>query len=225
MLLRHMQPGTKLSVFVAQNQDTVDEHEAVFRYFENDTHFVVKGASLYTAYDTLTPGKDLEMSFAVGPHIYTFYGRVKQKQQISGMLMLEQRTELKKINRRTHERDELHVHVRIRGLPAANISEPKHHKIGDDPDMTDLTFDVSSGGLCVISNRVLRSEHDPFYLVEFALSEKDAFTLPTKLVRRSSSPRARVGRYEYGFQFIFDLYPGIKGRLTSAILSRKLSRV
>ena len=226
MQLRHIEPGTKMSFFEEHDHHAAgSEHEAVFRYFESDTHFVIKCASLYDRYETLGQEKNLRISFTIGPHIYTFHGRAVEKKQISGMLMIEQRTDLIKINRRVYERDELRLHVRINGLPADMIGEPKHHKIGSEPDMTDMTFDVSSGGLCVISSRTLRSEHDPYYLLEFSLSDKDKFTLPAKLVRRSNNPRARIGRYEYGFQFIFDIYPDAKGRLTSAILSKKLSHV
>ena len=226
MKLRHIEPGTKLTVFVEHdNQAAGDGIEAVFRYLENDNHFLIKCSKLYDGYDVLDHDKNLKISFAIGPYIYTFHGRVIEKQRNSGMLMIEQRTELNKINRRMYERDEIRLHIRIDGLPTAMISELKHHKIRNEPDMIETTFDVSSGGLCVISHRVLRSEHDPYYLLEFALSDRDSFLLPAKLVRRSNYPRTRIGKYEYGFQFIFDKHPDDKGRLTSAILNKKLSHV
>ena len=224
MKLRHMEPGIKMSISIEQDEySNGGEFEAVFRYLESDNHFVVKCPELYDGYDAPGSGKDLHISFAIGPYIYTFYGNIKEKLRNSGMLMLEQRTELKKINRRIYERDELRLHIKINGLPEALLSETKQHKMVEQPDMTDMTFDVSSGGLCVISQKTLRSEHDPYYLLEFSLSEKDKFLLPSILVRRSNYPRTRIGRYEYGFQFIFDNHPDEKGRLTSAILSRKLA--
>ena len=225
MQLRHIEPGTKISVFREGDHHAAKvDYETVFRYFESDSHFVVKCAEMYDEYDAIGQNTNLLMSFSIGPHIYTFHGRVLEKLKFSGMLMIEQRTELKKINRRTYERDELRLRVRINGLPASMIGESRRHKMDDQPDMTDMTFDVSSGGLCVISNSVLKSEHDPYYLLEFSLSDRDSFLLPAKLVRRSNYPRARIGKYEYGFQFIFDKYPDDKGRITSAILNNKLSR-
>jgi hypothetical protein len=69
----------------------------------------------------------------------------------------------------------------------------------------------------------LTSKHDPNYLIEFNLSEKDRFVLPAKLVRRSNYPHSKLGKYDYGFQFIFEKMPDEKGRLSRAILNRKLS--
>jgi len=90
--------------------------------------------------------------------------------------------------------------------------------------LTDISFDISSGGLCVITNTLLSSKYDPYFLVRFSLSEKDTFLLPTKIVRKSNYPRTKIGRYDYGFQFIFDNMPEEKARLTRAILNRKLSQ-
>ena len=73
-----------------------------------------------------------------------------------------------------------------------------------------------------MTNILLSSKYDPYYLVEFALSEKDTFLLPAKLVRRSNYPRTKIGRYDYGFQVIYDKMPEEKARLTRAILHKKL---
>jgi len=42
------------------------------------------------------------------------------------------------------------------------------------------------------------------------------------LVRRSNYPRTKLGRYDYGFQFIYEKLPEEKARLTRAILNKKL---
>ena len=225
MQIKHIEQGKKMSIFVEHDgQATGDEYEAAFRYLESDTNFVVKCQKLYDAYDSLGYDKDLRISFYSGPYIYIFHGRILEKQRLSGMLMLEQRTELKKISNRVYERDELQIQIRIDGLPVAMINDTEKYRMRSKPDLTDMTFDVSSGGVCVITNSILESQHDPYYLLEFTLSDKDVFLLPAKLVRRSKNPRVRIGRYEYGFQIVFDKVPDEKGRLTNAILSKKLSR-
>ena len=225
MKLRHIEPGIKM--VLRPEQDSLEAgrtFEAVYRYHENDSHFVVKCPALYDEIKApVDKSNTLHISFEIGPYIYTFHGRVAEKQRNTGMLMIEQRTELKKINRRLYERDELRLHIRIKGLPAAMINESRHHKMDSQPDMIEMTFDVSTGGLCVISQKMLKSEHDPYYLLEFSINDRDSFLLPAKLVRRSNYPRTRIGKYEYGFQFIFDKHPDDKGRLTSAILNKKLS--
>ena len=139
------------------------------------------------------------------------------------MVIVDMVSGIETMNRRTYDRDEIRVEVKIYGLPEDQISESKFMKPIGKPAMTDMSFDISSGGLCVISNTVLHSEFEPFYLVEFSLGEWDQFMLPAKLVRASNYARTKIGKYDYGFQFIFDHLPNEKGRLTKAILSKKLS--
>ena len=53
---------------------------------------------------------------------------------------------------------------------------------------------------------------------------KDRFVIPAKIVRKSNYPRTKIGRYDYGFQFIFDSMPEEKAKLTTAILNKKLQQ-
>ena len=223
MELRHIERGTKLYISVGlQQSDVSNGHEAVFRYLENDTRFTVQCAGLYEIYDTLDLDSRLNISFTEGPYVYTFTGRAIEKQR-GGLFMIEQLTDIMTFNRRNFERDELCFNVQVYGLPEAQIAEPKYDLPEKEPDMTEMTFDVSSGGMCIISNKVLKSEYDPYYLIEFSMSERDYFLLPARLVRRSTFRSTSIGKYDYGFEFIYGGNSDEKGRLTKAILSRKLS--
>ena len=123
MQLRHIEPGAKMSVFVKRDDnDAGEKYEAVFRYLESDMHFIVKCQGLYDKFDSLVDNTDLRISIPVGPYSYFFLGRVLAKQRISGMLMLEQRTEFTKVANRVYERDELHIQVRVAGLPVPQFS-------------------------------------------------------------------------------------------------------
>jgi hypothetical protein len=223
MTLGHIEKGSMLSVFEELEQSAVsDVYDAEFRYLENDTMFLVRCNWLYDNYDNLNPNGHLNLSIRIGPYVHTFTGRAREKQR-GGMVLIEQLTQIETYNRRQFDRDELRVGVRIFGYPKEKIDGSSFEIPPEKPALADLTFDISSGGLCIITNNTITSKHDPYYLVEFGLSEKDLFLLPAELVRRSNYPRTRIGRYDYGFRFIFDNIPEESQRLTRAVITRKLS--
>ena len=224
MLLSHIERGTKMLIAV-ENQQLIrgGAYEAVFRYCEDDTKFIVHCIGLYEIYDTLEWRVPLHIGFSGGPLIYKFTGCLQEKQRGSGMLLIEQLTDIKSVNRRQYERDEIRTKVQIFGLPDDMRSSSNNEKSNMRPALTDTTFDVSPGGLCVITDNMLTSEHDPYYLAEFYIGDKDLFLLPAKLVRRSNFQRSKIGKHDYGFQFLLDEMPEKKSELTKSILRRKLS--
>jgi len=224
MNLGHIERGTKMSICGdAQSQYANEEHDAVFRYFEGGKLFIVLCAGLYNNYDKYKTDPNLRISFKSDQNNCAFTGRVLEKQRNSGMVLIEQLTDIESISSRKYDRDELRFNVMVYGLPESMLHEPMPGKPQETPDLSDVTYDLSVGGVCVISNTMLASKHDPYYIIEFALTDRDRFTIPAKLVRRSNYPRTKVGRYDYGFQFIFDKMPEEKGRLSKSILNRKLS--
>jgi len=223
MELGNIERGTRLVIFEELQQRAVsDEHEAVFRYYEGEKLFVVQCAWLYDNYDRINLGARLNVSYGNETHTYTFTGAAKEKLRAHGLVMIEQITGTEEVSRRKFDRDELRVHVRAYGLHESKLTAGTFEKPDTPPELTDVSFDVSSGGVCVVTDTLLSSKYDPYYLVEFTLTEKEYFLLPAKLVRRSNYPRTKIGRYDYGFQFIYDKIPDEKGRLTRAILSKKL---
>jgi c-di-GMP-binding flagellar brake protein YcgR len=178
---------------------------------------------LYENFDRLCLGARLNVSFNADAFTYSFIGAAKEKLRANGLVMIEQLTEVEELRRRQFDRDELRVNVKVYGLPEAKVTQSRFDKPEGPPELVDVSFDVSSGGVCVVTNTLLSSKFDPYYLVEFTLTDKDYFLLPAKLVRRSNYPRTKIGRYDYGFQLLYEHLPEEKGRLTRAILSRKLS--
>lgn len=223
MDLKHIERGTKFTIYEElQKRAVSDEHEAVFRYHESDRLIVVQCAWLYDNYDRLNLGAQLNVSYDTESTVYSFTGQAREKLRGNGLVMIEQMTEIEAKSRRQFDRDEIRVNVSVFGLQEAKVSSPSFEIPDNPPDFTDVSFDISSGGLCVVTNTLLSSKYDPFYLVSFVLSEKDRFVLPSRLVRKSNYPRTKIGRYDYGFQFIFDNMPEEKARLTRAILNKKL---
>jgi len=225
MELRHIERGTKLTIYEELQQRAVsDEYEATLRYHENDRLIVVQCAWLYENYDRMSLGAQLNVSYASNAIMHTFIGRTREKLRGNGLVMIEQVSDIETKMQRQFDRDEIRVHVDVFGLPEAKALAAELEIPEGKPDLADTSFDISSGGLCVITNTLLSSKYDPYYLVVFSLSEKDRFLIPSKIVRKSNYPRTKIGRYDYGFQFIFDKLPEEKARLTRAILNRKLSQ-
>jgi len=222
--LRHIERGTKLTIFEELQQRAIsDEYEAVFRYMESDRLIVVQCAWLYENFNKLNLGAKLNVSYDAKATLHSFTGLAKEKLRANGLVMIEQISDIETKSRRQYDRDEIRLIVNVFGIPEAKMSSTVFEKPGSPPDLSDITFDVSSGGLCVITNKLLSSKFDPFFLVEFAFNDRDSFLLPSRVVRKSNYPRTKIGRYDYGFQFIFDNMPEEKSRLTRAILNKKLA--
>jgi len=223
MNLGHIKRGTKLTICEElHDRSDSDEFEAVFRYQESEKAFVVQSAGLYGAFDKMSAETSLNIRFLIEPNSYMFMGRPLEKQRAIGMVMLEQTTDIETVPLRQFDREELRLTVHIFGLPEDNLSDRFPVQPDRQPDLSDITYDLSAGGVCVVSSTPLSSIYDPYYLVAFSVSERERFTLPAKLVRRSNHTHTQIGRYDYGFQFIFDNMPEEKVRLSGAIINRKL---
>ena len=226
MRLRHIERGTRLDINEkAGNHDESPTYEAIFYDIHdliNETSFIVQCSKLNRNFSSIDRDTVLEISFTIGPSVYTFTGRASGK-MYTDMVIIEQLSEIDELNRRKYQRDEIRVEVRVYGLPEEQVNGPRFVHPTVRPAMVDVSFDISAGGMCVVTNTSLTSEYDPFYLVEFSLTDKDTFLLPAKLVRRSKYARSRIGKFDYGFQFLFDGRPDEMSHLTKAILSKKLS--
>jgi len=223
MELSLIERGTKLKVYEELQQRAIsDEYEAVFRYHESDRLIVVQCSWLYENFDKLSLGARLNISYSDDVNEYAFIGLAKEKLRGHGLVMIEQLTDVETTSHRQFNRDELRVNVNVYGLPEAKVTATTFEVPATAPDLRDVSFDISSGGICVVTNTLLSSKYDPYYLVDFYITEKDRFILPTRLVRRSNYPRTKIGRYDYGFQFMFDRIPEEKSKLTRAILNKKI---
>ena len=216
--------GTKVTLFKEVDKRAIgDGYDAEFRHAEQDVCLAVYSATLFESFDELAFNTQFIAAFEVGHMIYTFTGILKEKLRTPNMVVIEQISKIKSFNRRKSERDELLFKVNIYNLPPDKLTESNFESLATQPLLSDTTFDISSGGMCIITNSLLKSRFEPHFLVELSISAKDRFLLPAKLVRSLKHHRAVIGKYDYGFQFLFDHLPGVKTRLTSAIMTKKLS--
>ena len=224
MELGHIEKGMHLYIVEEQSERAVSEvYEAEYRYLESDALFVVRCNQLYERFSELERSARLSISFMTGPYINSFTGCVKEKQR-GGFVLIEQLTDIVSRNRRKFDRDEIRVPVLLYELPEAIREKSFFERPVNEPLLSDTTFDVSVGGICIITNKSLKSESDPFYLMEFSLTDKDYHILPAKLVRRSLYSRSSIGRFDYGLQFVLDNMPDEAARLTKGIIYRKIAR-
>ena len=226
MRLRHIERGMRLQlIFNSETKDKRQEYEASYCDLHDvvgESSFVVQCPKLSEDYDSIDPKKVMEVSFTSGMSIFTFTGRIAGKKQ-KDMIIIEKMSEVKELNRRIYQRDELRVEVKIYVLNEDMMGESSYSSPVIEPSMKEMCFDISAGGMCIITNSVLKPEHQKFFLIDFNVGDRERFLLPSVLVRRSNYARSRVGKYDYGFQFVFDNMPDEKSRLTRAILGKKLS--
>ena len=225
MQLRHFDRGMRLQIFIRNDNGDIEEYEA--QYYDlhdlvGETSFLAQSSKLSREYDTIDQNVTLEISAFRGATVYTFAGRIIGKKSPE-MVIIELISDIKTLNRRIYQRDELRIDVRIHKMEEDKMNEPRYEQPMTEPVMTEMSFDISAGGMCVITNKVLRPENHKHFLIDFYLAEKERFLLPSLLVRRSNYARSAVGKFDYGFKFIFDNMPDEKARLTKAILGRKLS--
>ena len=224
MQLRHIERGALLKIKAKGEQGENIVYEAMF-YDMNDpiyeSTFVVQCSKLNRNYKKHGKDERMDISFNVGPSAYAFSGRLGGK-TYSDLVVIEKTSAIEEINQRKDQRDDIRVEVRIYGLPKDMLEERMYDRPEVPPSLVDLSFDISNGGMSVVSDINLTSEHDPYYLLDFSFNRKDSFILPAMLVRRSDDARSKVGKYDYGLRFLFDSMPNERNRLANAILSKKL---
>lgn len=223
MTLGHIERNAILSIFEQIGDHAVsDEYEAVFKYLEDDKLFVVRCGKLTERFNEMDRAAHLNITLKIGPYVHTFTGNAKAKRR-GDMVLIEQITDIHSFSRRQFDRDELRVGIRVFNLNKEETTGNSFEINKDRHVLSDLTFDLSAGGFCIITNQNIDAKYDPYYLAEFAFSEMDYFRLPSQIMRRECCKRTKIGRNDYGFEFIFDNIPDEQERLENAIVIKKLA--
>ena len=167
MTLGDIKRGTKLAVFKdVDGRATGSAYEAEFRHEESSDSFAVNSLQLYNNYDSLAGSTKFIIAYEVGPIIYTFGARLSQKLRSPYLVEIQLIGKIRSFNRRKKERDEILVKVNIYNLPPEEMKSSNLESLAFSPIISDTTFDISSGGMCIISNSILKSKYEPFFLAE-----------------------------------------------------------
>lgn len=226
MYLKFIEEGTLFNISEeAQNSKSAFTCEAFFHRLNTDTSFFAKGEALYQNAQRLGAGVRLTVNFFRGPNMYTFTGAAKGVKLDNGiaLTLIEQVSGIEATSRREYDRTEMRRDIYVYGLAEDDLNSGNLRKASHRAEFVSDMFDISAGGLCMVSNEYLNSSYEPYFLLEFSLTAKDNFLLPAKLLRKGSCPQTTLYRYDYGFEFNFTHIPQEKDRLIMAIFNAKLT--
>lgn len=216
MYLKFIARGTAMQL---QSVASESAYDAVFYDVNSDMSFFAESEALYNDFQALGVNAALKVTFSRGGDMYNFTGRVKNAVVERGayLTLIEQWSDIAFQSRRSDDRNEMRVGVRLFGLTQAAIDSADFRKISDDPEFSADTFDVSTGGLCLVANEYLSSKYEPYFLAEFTLNRKSEFLLPVRLIRKGNCPQTVMYRNDYGLLFMYESLPEEKARLSAAL--------
>lgn len=227
MFLKEIKTDTNLHIVeVVDGKETDVTYKGVFTDLVSDRSFFVRSIELYNAFPQMGDNTELLISFFRGDSICTFSGKADRVIIKNGMYLtlIEQASDIVPSSRRKYQREEMMVNVLLYDLKEDRLNSPPYTRSGLRVVFSSDTFDISAGGLCLVSNSRIRNDVGPYFLVEFSLSKgKDTFLLPGKVVRKSNSPQMPMYKYDYGIQFIYDKIPNERKRLVNALFNAKFS--
>ena len=225
MYLTFIEKGTPMT-FASGKASIAGEasYDATFYEMSSDTAFWARSEALYNAFPGLDAEERLLVAFSRAAYIYTFSARAISVMVEGGayLIKIEQLTAMEEVNRRSDYRDEITIEVRLFGLNKEDLVSKRFVKADLNPVFTSETFDINSGGMCLVSNDALESRFEPYFLCEFALA-RESFLLPAKLVRKGNCPQTTLFRHDYGLAFQFEGIAHEKPRLIDALFKVKLS--
>jgi hypothetical protein len=229
MYLKFVDDNTAILIQGASETEDNHVYRVLFNKLQDDTSFLADSSELMQNNGLLKSGPGVKAVFGKGAYIYSFDARVRDIVTENGReyTLIEQVSAMLQESRRKYDRDEMSFNAslytiseeKIREFSGFNIEKPEGLSV-----FTAEAFDISTGGICLVSNKTLPKEYDPFYLIEFTLAKTTNFLLPAKLMRRGNSPQTTLFSKDYGFKFIFDNIPQQKSRVSTAILKAKMFR-
>ncbi len=225
MHLTFVEKGTPMSIMLNRAfEEGAVTYDATFYYLHSETSFYAKSEALYNDFHNIGFGDRMQVTFSRMASTYTFNARA-QSILVEGsarLIHIEQLGGMEEADRRSDYRDEITISVQLFGLNKAEYGEKRFVQAEFSPAFMSETFDISSGGLCLVSNKELDSPFEPYFLCKFSLGN-ERFALPSKLVRKGNCPQTTLFRYDYGLFFLFEGIERERTRLTDAISDAKLS--
>ncbi|MDR3278394.1 MAG: hypothetical protein LBT12_06430 [Oscillospiraceae bacterium] len=233
MYLKFIDRGTAMQIQqAASGAPSGTTYKASFYDFSDDTAFFAESEALYKDFEACGENTLFNITFGRGDDMYMFTGRAKRAVLNRGsyLTLIEQWSDILFQSRRSDDRNEMRVSVRFYGLSEENMKNGVFQKSDEQAEFTAETFDISAGGLCMVSNEYLDSKHEPYFLAEFTLNGgKSEFLLPVRLIRKGNCPQTALYRYDYGLLFVYDRCQEEKGRLSAAltdtVFREKLSKL
>lgn len=204
---------------------TCDEvlYSATFHDVDSDTSFYIVNDELFEECENLR--NNLNVSFTCEDIIYSFIAKTVRatKRNNLNLVLLQQCSAFSSKSRRKHPRDEIKMEARLFSLDEFELEEPLFINSQRELFFPGVCFDISQGGLGLVSNDPMDFELGMYFLIELLIGQKkDRFILPAKLVRIGDCPQTALYKYDYGLEFIFAENSNEKSRLCGSLLNAKL---
>ncbi|MCL2203403.1 MAG: hypothetical protein FWB88_05650 [Defluviitaleaceae bacterium] len=216
MEFRFIDEGTRLDV---QQKDAPDApmYYGIFEKMDKGVSFLVSCDPLFEHFDQLDLNKIYVFTFFRGAEIYTFDGKLVEKQRyIHKNVLLVTATTLIS----THSRRGSH---RIRAQMAVNLHEVDESQ-PDQPGAlvcAGVMHDVSRGGLTFLLNDKIPLELRKTYLADFSVGHAN-FRFPVEFVRGSERSLSPLYRYDYAFMYNGENLTDALNKLTLALFEQQL---
>jgi len=200
MEIRFIDDGTKMDIQVFSKKNLhLDEKAFLATFLNSDrgNNFSIECDELYVHANSFAAGCYFEISFFKGAEVNSFRARINGSSLVFGRnaILMTAISPIEKSNRRKTPRIEASFPVNI------------YHSIGSmsgELISKETTYDVSNGGINVVTNVKLPIVPNNNYHVEFSIGPGRTFSLVARLLRSGNSPKNLNYRFDHAF--IFD-YP------------------
>ena len=218
MELRFIEEGVKMDIQISAKKNTyIDGKNFLGTFLRSDfgNDFYVQCDELYVHANTLTPECALNISFFKGAEVAMFRARLSDTRLLGGryVLLLTAISPIEKHSRRRS--------------PRIEASFPINIYTGNEVDLIskETTFDISNGGICVVTNNRLPLKQGETYHLEFSLGPSQIFSLTTRLVRSGNSDQNLNYRFDHAFVFDYPEGDEKTNQLALALFDYRLKNI
>jgi hypothetical protein len=217
MEFRFIDDGTHMDI-QEMNNPNAPTYYGVFVKVEKGVTFLISCDPLYDCFDELDLSKIYSFTFFRDANGFTFDAKITEKYQhfYSNTLRCNATSLVKSFNLRTAHR------IRVLQM-TANLYEKSDNK----PNMlgnliyTGPIYDVSRGGITLISNDKIKIQLHNIYMAEFVVNN-ETFRFPVEYLRGSERSLSPLYRYDYIFTYKGENLTENLNRLTLALFENQL---
>lgn len=223
MELRLLDKGLKLSVekLNADSTSAFEPHMTGY-YYDAPNNFLLTFTcdELYERYQDKKCFASYRISFTKGTVTYSFDGKinsVKATMFKENLITFNITTPLHMNNIRNNPRADVTLPVKLYSITPGTNSQMKDFVCGG------ITNDVSTGGMCFLSDFLIRpEEHGNRFISEFILAKSPPFFVVSDLKFHGGNVKTLVYKHTYGFAYDFTENPDQKSNLMLAILKHQI---
>ena len=203
MQLKFIPDGTRLDVQSAWDGSRAYDEEILLGTFIdsiNDLLFILDCPALLGRERPPMEGDFLRFSFYRGAENYTFEGKISCiiKKFSETLIHVNVISFIEKSSRRKSQRIQV-------SLPAILYKpDPAQNDKPSEDSYKCTTFDISSTGLCLLSNEKLDLRHGADFFIEIHLPSSEPFMLSAKHVRTGNCPQFVLYNYDHAFILDYD---------------------